>query len=225
MRLCIFASILEPLALGPKLRQRLLLKVWITSKRKQLAYIRQGSTAESLAGLFLLRRFRLAACVAFLPGRPGPRPSSSAQRSSECWGSAANSCRITIWAVRRGPSFPARNTLSSTSTLSSSASKVQDVAARQHQASRRARRSVGSPSPTDADETAAYNRVSVPLIRAPRRRRKRVLRRRSWIRPARSSAPGDAPRRTARDKPLCDAVSNTAVGDRLAIAFHIVSGR
>src|SRR5450631_1606824 len=35
------------------------------------------------------------------------------------------SCRITIWAVRRGPSLPARNTLSSSSTLSSSASKVQ----------------------------------------------------------------------------------------------------
>src|ERR1700729_4515540 len=35
------------------------------------------------------------------------------------------SCRITIWAVRRGPSFPARNTLSSSSTLSSSDSKVQ----------------------------------------------------------------------------------------------------
>src|SRR3981189_2547614 len=34
-------------------------------------------------------------------------------------------CRITIWAVRRGPSLPARNTLSSRSTLSSSASKVQ----------------------------------------------------------------------------------------------------
>src|SRR5216683_8352953 len=33
--------------------------------RKQLAYIRQGSPAESLPGLFLLRRFRLAACVAF----------------------------------------------------------------------------------------------------------------------------------------------------------------
>src|SRR5215472_311000 len=35
------------------------------------------------------------------------------------------SCRITIWAVRRGPSLPARNTLSSRSTVSSSASKVQ----------------------------------------------------------------------------------------------------
>src|SRR6187551_133029 len=35
------------------------------------------------------------------------------------------SCRITICAVRRGPSLPARNTLSSSSTLSSSASKVQ----------------------------------------------------------------------------------------------------
>src|SRR5476651_2737943 len=38
---------------------------------------------------------------------------------------ALESCWITIWAVRRGPSFPARNTLSSRSTLSSSASKVQ----------------------------------------------------------------------------------------------------
>src|SRR6202022_3937408 len=35
------------------------------------------------------------------------------------------SCRITIWAVRRGPSFPARNTLLSRFTLLSSASKVQ----------------------------------------------------------------------------------------------------
>src|ERR1700694_3092082 len=35
------------------------------------------------------------------------------------------SCRITIWAVRRGPSLPARNTLSSSSTLSSSASQSQ----------------------------------------------------------------------------------------------------
>src|SRR5262249_53791231 len=33
--------------------------------------------------------------------------------------------RITIWAERRGPSFPARNTLSSSETFSSSASKVQ----------------------------------------------------------------------------------------------------
>ena len=40
-------------------------------------------------------------------------------------GACRESCRITIWAVRRGPSFPARNTLSSSSTLSSSASKVQ----------------------------------------------------------------------------------------------------
>src|SRR5229473_81517 len=40
-------------------------------------------------------------------------------------GACRESCRITIWAVRRGPSLPARNTLSSTSTLSSSASKVQ----------------------------------------------------------------------------------------------------
>src|SRR5712672_2233631 len=38
---------------------------------------------------------------------------------------ARESCRITIWAVRRGPSLPARNTLSSRSTLSSGASKVQ----------------------------------------------------------------------------------------------------
>src|SRR6267142_5329646 len=58
-------SILELLPLVQSSDSALLLKVWITSKRKQLAYICQGSTAESLAGLFLLRRFRLAACVAF----------------------------------------------------------------------------------------------------------------------------------------------------------------
>src|SRR3984893_9669983 len=40
-------------------------------------------------------------------------------------GACRESCRITICAVRRGPSLPARNTLSSSSTLSSSASKVQ----------------------------------------------------------------------------------------------------
>src|SRR4051794_14392799 len=40
-------------------------------------------------------------------------------------GAVRESCRITIWAVRRGPSLPARNTLSSRSTLSSRASKVQ----------------------------------------------------------------------------------------------------
>src|SRR5262249_29250447 len=44
------------------------------------------------------------------------------QRIEEAW---RESCRITIWAVRRGPSLPARNTLSSRSTLSSIASKVQ----------------------------------------------------------------------------------------------------
>src|SRR4051794_33363410 len=38
---------------------------------------------------------------------------------------ARESCLITIWAVRRGPSLPARKTLSSSSTLSSRASKVQ----------------------------------------------------------------------------------------------------
>src|SRR3984893_5614485 len=40
-------------------------------------------------------------------------------------GACRESCRITIWAVRRGPSLPARNTLSFASTFSSSASKVQ----------------------------------------------------------------------------------------------------
>src|SRR5258705_6573865 len=65
MRLCIFASIFELLPLVQSSDSALLLKVRITSKCKQLAYIRQGSTAESLPGLFLLRRFRLAACVAF----------------------------------------------------------------------------------------------------------------------------------------------------------------
>src|SRR5258708_3909441 len=44
------------------------------------------------------------------------------QRTLEAW---RQFCWITIWAVRRGPSFPARNTLSSSSTLSSSASNVQ----------------------------------------------------------------------------------------------------
>src|ERR1700722_3797938 len=44
------------------------------------------------------------------------------QRTDGAW---CESWRITIWEVRRGPSFPARNTLSSSSTLSSSASKVQ----------------------------------------------------------------------------------------------------
>src|SRR5260370_3434943 len=68
MRLCIFASIFELLHLVQSSDSALLLKVRITSKCKQLAYIRQGSTAESLPGLFLLRRFRLAACVAFCRG-------------------------------------------------------------------------------------------------------------------------------------------------------------
>src|SRR3954463_11069380 len=40
-------------------------------------------------------------------------------------GADREACRVTIWAVRRGPSLPARNTLSSRSTLSSNASKVQ----------------------------------------------------------------------------------------------------
>src|SRR6267142_1996661 len=61
-------SILELLPLVQSSDSALLLKVRITSKRKQLAYIRQGSAAESLPGLFLLRRFRLAACVAFCRG-------------------------------------------------------------------------------------------------------------------------------------------------------------
>src|SRR3981189_1208184 len=71
MRLCIFASIFELLPLVQSSDSALLLKVRITSKRKQLAYIRQGSTAESLPGLFLLRRFRLAAGVAFCRGGRG----------------------------------------------------------------------------------------------------------------------------------------------------------
>ena len=40
-------------------------------------------------------------------------------------GASIEFCRTTICVVRRGPSLPARNTLSSSSTLSSGASKVQ----------------------------------------------------------------------------------------------------
>src|SRR6266516_7624157 len=124
MRLCIFASIFELLPLVQSSDNALLLKVRITSKCKQLAYIRQGSIAEtcqdySFGGDSGSRRALRFAGVA---GTAAVDERTKVQRTL---GACRESCRITIWAVRRGPSFPARNTLSSTSTLSSSASKVQ----------------------------------------------------------------------------------------------------
>ena len=71
----------------------------------------------------LQRQFRLAPGVA--AGGGGGPTSVERTKLQRTEAACRESCRITIWAVRRGPSLPARNTLSSRSTLSSSASKVQ----------------------------------------------------------------------------------------------------
>ena len=122
----------------------------------------------------LQRQFRLAPRVA--AGRGGRRPrSSSGQNSSGSRRRARDSCRITIWAVRRGPSLPARNTLSSRSTLSSSASKVQTSRFGNTSITPRASRQPARLHRRDADETARAKSASPPLMRPPGARRQRVL--------------------------------------------------
>ena len=166
----------------------------------------------------LQRQFRLAARVA--PGRGLRRPTwSSAQNSSGSRRRAADSCRITIWAVRRGPSLPARNTLSSSSTLSSSASKVQT--SRFGSTSMTPRR-VGQPARLDRGMQMKSQRIIglVALDPAARRRRQRVLavEPRAVLRDHQHPAVHDA---EPREIAVMRGRQQHAVGDRLAIAFDI----
>ena len=133
-------------------------------------------------------------------------------------GGIARSCRITIWPVRRGPSLPARNTLSSSSTRSSSASKVQTSRCSAASASRR----------PVAEAVGLHRGVQVKAQRvvglgaldaAARRRRERVLAvepRAVWRQP---SAPADASARTAPDSRHAP-WSAARLGRHLAIAFR-----
>ena len=71
MRLCILASIFELLPLAQSSDKALLLKVRITPKRKQSAYIGQEGRGEGLPGLLLQWRFRLGAGAASGRSRRG----------------------------------------------------------------------------------------------------------------------------------------------------------
>src|ERR1700730_1805519 len=98
IRLCIFASIFELLPLAQSSERALLLKVRITGQCKQLAYICQrmprARPAHSYKGSSGSRRALRRAVVA----AAAALDRTKLQRGEGAW---RESCRITIWAVRR----------------------------------------------------------------------------------------------------------------------------
>src|ERR1700730_15744671 len=110
MRLCIFASIFELLPLVQSSDSALLLNVRITRQRKQSAYTGQEGTPGDCREFAYGGNSGSRRALRFA----GVAEAEAVERTKllRMLDACRESCRITIWAVRRGPSLPAMNTLS-----------------------------------------------------------------------------------------------------------------